>query len=36
MPREEAKDGKWYSTVVPLNRELKDEIERIVLEAYGA
>ena len=36
MPREEGKDGKWYSTVVPLNRELKDEIERIVLEAYGA
>lgn len=35
MPREEAKDGKWYSTVVPLKRELKDEIERIVLEAYG-
>ena len=36
MPREEGKDGKWYSTVVPLNRELKDEIERIVLDAYGA
>ena len=36
MPREEGKDGKWYSVVVPLNRELKDEIERIVLEAYGA
>ena len=35
MPREEAKDGKWYTTVVPLKRELKDEIERIVLEAYG-
>ena len=36
MPREEGKDGKWYSTVVPLKREIKDEIERIVLEAYGA
>ena len=35
MPREEGKDGKWYNTVVPLNRELKDEIERIVLDAYG-
>ena len=35
MPREEGKDGKWYTTVVPLKRELKDEIERIVLEAYG-
>lgn len=35
MPREEGKDGKWYSVVVPLKREIKDEIERIVLEAYG-
>jgi len=36
MPREASKDGKWYNTVMPLNREVKDEIERIVLEAYGA
>ena len=36
MPREEGKDGKWYSVVVPLKREIKDEIERIVLEEYGA
>ena len=36
MPREEGKDGKWYTTVVPLKREIKDEIERIVLDAYGA
>ena len=35
MPMEEGKDGKWYNTVVPLKREIKDEIERIVLEAYG-
>lgn len=35
MPREEGKDGKWYNTVIPLKREVKDEIERIVLEAYG-
>ena len=34
MPREEGKDGKWYNTVIPLKREVKDEIERIVLEAY--
>ena len=34
MPREEGKDGKWYNTVIPLNREVKNEIERIVLEAY--
>lgn len=36
MPREEGRDGKWYNTVIPLKREVKDEIERIVLEAYGA
>ena len=35
MPRETGKDGKWYSVVVPLQREVKDEIERIILEAYG-
>jgi stage V sporulation protein G len=36
MPREEGRDGKWYSIVVPLTREVKDEIEKVVLEAYGA
>lgn len=36
MPREEGKDGKWYNTVIPLKREAKDEIEKLVLEAYGA
>lgn len=35
MPQEAGKDGKWYNTVIPLNREIKDEIEKLVLEAYG-
>lgn len=35
MPQEAGKDGKWYNTVIPLKREVKDEIERLVLEAYG-
>lgn len=35
MPREEGKDGKWYNTVIALQREVKDEIEKLVLEAYG-
>lgn len=35
MPQEAGKDGKWYTTVIPLKREIKDEIERLVLEAYG-
>ncbi len=35
MPQEAGKDGKWYNTIIPLNREVKDEIDKIVLEAYG-
>lgn len=35
MPSEAGKDGKYYHTVIPLRREVKDEIERLVLEAYG-
>ena len=35
MPMEEGKDGKWYNVVIPLKRDLKEKIERIVLEAYG-
>ena len=35
MPSEAGKDGKWYNTVMPLNREVKDEVEKFVLEAYG-
>ena len=35
MPSETGKDGKWYNTVIPVSREVKDEIEKIVLEAYG-
>jgi stage V sporulation protein G len=34
MPREPGKDGKWYSTVIPMSREVKDEVEKLVLEAY--
>jgi len=33
MPRECGKDGKWYNSVIPLRRDVKDEIERVVLEA---
>lgn len=36
MPKEEAKDGKWYNTVIPLKRQVKEDIELIVLEAYNA
>lgn len=35
MPSEAGKDGKWYKTVIPLNREVMDEVEKLVLETYG-
>ena len=35
MPREEGRDGKWYNVVMPLKKDVKDEIERLVLDAYG-
>ncbi len=36
LPREQGKDGKWYQTVRPLNREIIKVIESTVLEAYAA
>ena len=35
MPREEGRDGKWYNIIIPLKREIKDELTKIVLEAYN-
>ena len=34
MPMESGRDGKWYNTVIPLTREVKDEIEKVVLLCY--
>lgn len=34
MPREAGKDGKWYNTVIPLKREIKEELDNLVLGAY--
>jgi stage V sporulation protein G len=34
MPRQQGKDHRWYDSVVPLSRETKTEVERLVLEAY--
>lgn len=36
MPREEGRDGKWYNTVVPVSREVKDTLDTMVLEAYNS
>ena len=34
MPREKGKDAKWYDSVVALTKETKQEVGRVVLEAY--
>ncbi len=34
MPRQKGKDGKWYSTVIPETKELKEQLAQVVLEAY--
>ena len=35
MPRQQGKDHKWYDNVVALTKETKDELNRVVLEAYN-
>ena len=35
MPRQQGKDSKWYDNVVALTKEAKQEVGRVVLEAYG-
>jgi len=34
MPRQKAKDGKWYSTVYPVNKEIQQELTELVMQAY--
>jgi len=34
MPRHQGKDGKWYDTVTPSTKELKQQLAEVVLEAY--
>ena len=34
MPRQQGKDGKWYDTVYPATKELKQQLSDLVLEAY--
>jgi len=34
MPRHQGKDGKWYDTVYPETKELKQQLSEAVLEAY--
>ena len=34
MPREQAKDEKWYDTIRCLTQECRDTITKVVLDAY--
>jgi DNA-binding cell septation regulator SpoVG len=34
MPRHQGKDGKWYDTVYPSTKELKQKLSEAVLSAY--
>ena len=34
MPRQQGKDAKWYDSVVALSKDVKQAIDRAVLEAY--
>ena len=34
MPRHQGKDGKWYNTVYPSTKEIKQQLSDIVLAAY--
>lgn len=34
MPREQAKDKKWYDTIRCLTQEIRDQITEVVLSAY--
>ena len=36
MPKQKAKNGKWYETVSLLDEEAKEELQVVVLEAYDA
>jgi stage V sporulation protein G len=34
MPRELGKNGMWYETVLALTKHVREEISRVVLDAY--
>ncbi|MDD5634484.1 MAG: SpoVG family protein [Candidatus Omnitrophica bacterium] len=35
MPREQGRDGKWYETFFPKEKNIRKELEQIVLESYS-
>lgn len=35
MPREQGKNGQWYDTVSPVNKEVRKQLSELVLDAYS-
>ncbi len=35
MPREQARDGKWYDTFHPVSKEVRKGLEELVLESFS-
>jgi len=35
MPRERGKDGRWYEIVRPVDKETRDKLSEMILEAYN-
>ena len=35
MPRQQGKDGKWYSTFYTISKEMHKGLQELVLEAYS-
>lgn len=35
MPRQQGKDGRWFNSVYPLNKEHQEQLNEIVLAAYN-
>lgn len=36
MPKSQSKDGKWYPTVMLVDKSMQGELQSIVLEAYNS
>jgi len=34
MPRQQGKNGKWFDTITAMSKPTKDEVNRVVLDAY--
>ena len=34
LPRKANKGGQWFDTVIPVNEQIKQELQDLVLEAY--